>query len=624
MDPLVGDQLPEHASERRTRRALWAWEGALVATLVLGAAGFLVGLGGASISLGPVALLVAASRIQAHRKRLTAARAFVAAQHAHAAVEAGRFEEAERLLAQLPAGAPDGARRGALLLSAVIALRRGDLALARERATTLIADKPHDALGGVQYATGRALRALALAAADEPARAREDIDAVVASPYAFREARLFSGLAWGVLLERAGERAALRGHLEQHRGELLRGAGSHERRLLRAWARMLELPTHSIYREAPEIAAQAEAAFVQALSPEAARFADEPARDALATERLLGAAKAPDERAKRRTRRRIILASVPLVLVGGALFTRMLVGLGGGASGAPVVDVGGVIALGTLGLLGLAIVLTVVLGSRSSRMRADGHVLFEAYRLLGQGHTREARALASSVTGSKRAHLVAQAELLLAQGAVDDLAPARALEHADRGLAKLTSPALRELVADTVLAELVAARSFALAALDRPEAARAALAELPGNAFALRQRFTIELVIAVRTGDDGRARELATAAPPGLGPLDDLVVDLVQAVGSRGAIGLAEILRLRRDASRPGERSYLRAYVPTLLEAFEHLDEIDLSAPLEGPVRVAVEPEGERSTDLESELEAIAEEAEREGDARPKTGRRVA
>lgn len=217
---------------------------------------------------------------------------------------------------------------------AVIALRRGDLALARERATTLIADKPHDALGGVQYATGRALRALALAAAERAgARAREDIDAVVASPYAFREARLFSGLAWGVLLERAGERAALRGHLEQHRGELLRGAGSHERRLLRAWARMLSsCQPHGVYREAPGIAAQAEAAFVQALSPEATRFADEPARDALATERLLGAAKAPDERAKRRTRRRIVLASVPLVLVGGALFTRMLVGLGGGAS----------------------------------------------------------------------------------------------------------------------------------------------------------------------------------------------------------------------------------------------------------------------------------------------------
>jgi hypothetical protein len=624
VDPLAGDRLPEHASERRTRRALLAWEGVLVATILAGAGAFLVGFGALAVFLAPIGLLVTVRRVRAHRKRLTAARAFVAAQHAQAAVEAGRFDEAETLLERVPPGAPEGARRGASLLTAVIALRRGDLVLARARASQIIADKAHDALGGVQHATARAIRALALAAADERDLARADIDAVVASPYAFREARLFSGLAWGVLLERAGERAALRGHLEQYRSELLRGAGAHERRLLRAWARMLELPSHSVYREAPEIAAEAEAAFVKALSPEAARFADEPARDALATERVLGTTSgeaSPKKRANRTRALWIALASAPVLVGGAVLFVRMLFGVSGGASDGPHVDLGAVVGFGLLGALSLVIVALVVLGNRSARARADAETLFQAFRLLGQGHLPEARSLAANVSGSKQPHLVAQAELLLAQGALEDLAPALALEHADRGLAKLSGPALRELVADTVLAELVAARAFALAALDRHEAAHDALRELPSNAFALRQRFSVELVVAVRSGDDDRARELATAAPPGLGPLDDLVVDLVRAVASRGAIGLAEMLRLRRDASRAGERRYLRAFVPTLLEAFEHLDEIDLSAPLEGSIRVAEEATSDSATDLEQELEAIAED---EAGGGPKNGRRVA
>ncbi|HTJ83437.1 MAG TPA: hypothetical protein VL400_17075, partial [Polyangiaceae bacterium] len=505
--------LPAHASEKRARRS----RGIGVALVVAGIAMACIGVG---LRVYPITLAgaglatIGVRRMQRASRRIVAGRAFVLAQHAQAAVLAGDLDRAEELLAAMPPNASEGARRGAMLLSALVDVRRGDLARSEPTLMSLLSFAPTDTLSALQSATACGMQALVLGATGRTDEASRLVTMTLASPHALKEARLFAHIAWGVVLERTGRRADLREHLELHRSELFAAAGPSERRLLRAWARMLEMPPHSVYREAPAVAEEAEAAFVRAVSPEAARFADEPARDAERARALLGEAPPDeDEQGSEARAGRAVRIAIP---AGGALLLGVAFGvrelLRGGAPLRSVEVETAQLAM----VAGVATLSVVVLGLVAwvARRRGVGKeasiAVFEAYRALGANELERARVLAASAASSGIRPLVAQAEQILAQVALARAAPERALAHADRGLAALSGePELFELASDTLAADLVTARALALAATDRPESAKGALSKLPESAFVLSQRFAVELQLALRAGDLGRAAELA-------------------------------------------------------------------------------------------------------------------
>ncbi|HTJ81743.1 MAG TPA: hypothetical protein VL400_08450, partial [Polyangiaceae bacterium] len=115
------------------------------------------------------------------------------------------------------------------------------------------------------------------------------------------------------------------------------------------------------------------------------------------------------------------------------------------------------------------------------------------------------------------------------------------------------------------------------------------------------------------------ARCGSRSPPPALDPMTELAVDLVRAIRSRDGVGLAEMLRLRRDVTRGPERAYLRRYAPSLLDAFEKVDDEPIE--LESHVRRSATALDEaRDAALEAELEEEAAaliESEAEADDVP-------
>ena len=570
-----------------------------------GLAGAIVGIavGEGVVMMGGLASIAFfARRASRARARIVQGRAFVALQHAQAAILSGDLESAEERLSLLPKRAQPNALRSRELLRSLIAVRRGDLQGAQSFLGAVLAATPSDSLAGIQWATARGILSLTFAGAGQVDSARRTAEETIASPYALKDARLFAGLAWGVALERAGERAELRAHLERHRGELLASSGPSERRLLRAWARMLEMPAHSVYREAPVIAEEAEAAFVRAVSPEAARFADEPPRDLSKTRAVLGEAgsAALPTRVSRSMPRTVWIPGLgAIVLFVGLLGYGALHAITASAARSPSAD-----ELSALLGVSLTATLTVLLCGllvwRSHKARAGRTAaaeIFQAFRALGAGDLAAAGTFAESAAKSGHRAYGAQAEHVLAQIAAARGKPELAIEHSERALATVAGDAqLAELLADTLVADLVTTRAFALAATGRTEAARTALEALPKSAFALSQRFTVELEIAIASNDLDRAYELASAAPPALDPMTELIVDLVRAVRAREGVGLPELLRLRREVGRAPERRHLTRYAPRLLDAFMRMEDGDARD----------EDMGAWGDDLDRELDAAA------------------
>ncbi len=120
---------------------------------------------------------------------------------------------------------------------------------------------------------------------------------------------------------------------------------------------------------------------------------------------------------------------------------------------------------------------------------------------------------------------------------------------------------------------LIAARAYALAALERPEEAAAELSQLPLDYFFLdRIRFVVPLVAMLVEGDVDSAGALvaATSSDLAVGPRDELLRDLVRAATSPSGVGASEIARLREELhDRDEDRRWMQRVTPALLDRFD-------------------------------------------------------
>jgi hypothetical protein len=134
-------------------------------------------------------------------------------------------------------------RRVIAVNRAWIALRRGDL----ERAIALSGEaisRPVQRIARqaerINIVEARGIRAVALASLGDAVLAEQDIAAILESPVASPSALARAELSRALLLEQAGDRAALGAHLAKNRRLLLEHTHPRERAIVRAYQRMLE------------------------------------------------------------------------------------------------------------------------------------------------------------------------------------------------------------------------------------------------------------------------------------------------------------------------------------------------------------------------------------------------
>jgi hypothetical protein len=192
------------------------------------------------------------------------------------------------------------------------------------------------------------------------------------------------------------------------------------------------------------------------------------------------------------------------------------------------------------------------------------------------------------------------------------------LEHTDRALARLWSPAERQR-ADILYPDLHSLRAFALACMGRYADAEAALRWL-GATYPHLERaiFRVRLVELIQMGRLPEASSYAEtqALELPLSVREELLADLARAVVSPETAGLGEVARLREEIEKTeNARQWVMSISPGLLHAFQHGSETDLGEiqATPGGVRVAtpypevqrqLTPEEEAEAELDAELEA--------------------
>jgi hypothetical protein len=169
-------------------------------------------------------------------------------------IDRGRLGEAEKLLDHVESSASSGAmvRRVAAAQRGLIAMRRADPKGAIAHLDRAI-ESPFGLFSGpqqgVQAVGARAIRAFLRASTGDREGACADIEAVRKSPDALVGDLARAALAEAILIERSGDRDALREHLARERALLIDGTDRRERAIVRALQRMLETTTSSVYRK---------------------------------------------------------------------------------------------------------------------------------------------------------------------------------------------------------------------------------------------------------------------------------------------------------------------------------------------------------------------------------------
>lgn len=497
------------------------------------------------------------------------------------AILSGRFADAERALAAAErASSMLPVRRDALLQRATIALRRGDLA-GSARSLDAVLALPTGLLGRLtgarQRAVARSVRALVAAFQGRRDDARADLADVRADDDAPATALAYAAVAEAVLLEKSGDRGALRAHLATHGDLLFEATAPRERALVRAYRRMLRATAPGVYREAARLEEPATGeepaldAWIAKVAPGAAPFLRAPAAPAkVAVASPHPAVEAPAEQASPRgTPEGGVHLSAPLLLA--AAMVTILAWWGSFSYDRDPVsralDFVAAFLPAWLALCG------GYLASQIMAARRDERRLGAASAQALSGDLDGAIAAVAPLVHGRRRGAQASAHLLLAQiaerrGHLDD-----ALAHCDHGLAALSTAALQAATSETTYPTLLAQRAFVLTALGRDAAAAAELAGLPVTyllADAARRR--VELVRQVRRGAFDEARRIVDAAPPDLGGSrrDELLMDLVRAAA--GGAGAAENERLDEELRANGEaRRWLEAVAPRALQAFTRL-----------------------------------------------------
>lgn len=617
------------------------------ASIVLGAGVALLGalvaqaapLVGLVWFFGGIGLIVATIR------RATFGVASAALAASFHAIGRGALAEAEAILDQIEGSRMAWVRRISELQRAVIALRRGDVAIARDRLDAAIAQPIGffaQANSAYQIEAALALRAFARASLGDHDGARGDIAAVRERPGASAESLARVSLAEAVILDRTGERDALRALLDRDKGLLLESCHPRERAIVRAYQRMLKVATSSVYRrgaprEAADLADEPPLVdWVAKVAPAAAPFVRVPRAVHLegppvtalrpATAEARDAVERSREAAAKATLRPNTLPR--LLLAGGAmglmLFSLVVVLSQPGKNNSMTWD-WLPIPLIAIGVAGSAVIASggVVGAAQVARRfrrapRAALARLDEARAAIGRGDLDAAAAILRELAASDHDLVAVQSRCLEAAVAERRGDAAAMLAACDAGLARLAG--VRAAIAGPLRPELIAQRAFALALLDRFDEASAELGSLARLPYAMlgRDHFRIRLIELARSGDiDAGARWVEQgAADLPLGVRDELLADLVRAVAAPGSAGLGEIERLKDELrTSPENRRWIDLVAPDLIARF--------TGAVEGgdPVRIAspddeASPDEEASAERDRLAEIEAEGAEREGSRR--------
>ncbi|EYF08919.1 hypothetical protein [Chondromyces apiculatus] len=541
---------------------------------------------------------------------------------------------------------------------AIIGLRRGDLAVAHARIESALS-RPvggHARENALQQIEGaRALRALVRAGLGRPEGAREDIAYVRGGAAPSETALAKVALAEAMILERAGEREALRKLLEEERDLLLEHTHPRERAIVRAYQRMLRSARSSVYRQgAAQVRREATldeptlADWVARVAPGAAPFVRAGMRDTQASTTAVEAALGPpgasgaarravmaarEEAAAARRRARLQSMTTLALGVGGvtlmcAVFLEKVV--------KSVVmgdryDASSWLASEWVLYLAPLLILAVMLYRGAHRRKPQAKGAWRSTdeersgsRARGGNEARgagEARgAVARGEEGPRRRVRVgpdeatlrtiaeqgtgveaAQAHLRLALEAERRADFEAALAHATRGMGRLVDPRTRA-ASDVVFPDLVSLRAFALAACDRGQEAEAEIGTLgaryPDHA---RSVFRVRLMQRVREGDLAAAAAWVAQGETDL-PLsvrEEMLADLTLAAAAPDRVGAGELFRIRDELrTAPELRHWIEVAAPGVLRALE-------GGHVQGAER---EAEGEAEREAEGEAEREAEE----------------
>jgi hypothetical protein len=543
----------------------------------------------------------------------------------------GRLGEAEKLLDHVEV------RASGKLVRRVAAVQRGLIAMRRADPKGAIAhlDRAIGAPLGVfsrpqqrlQSVNARAIRAFLRASMGDREGARADIEAVRKSPDALAQGLARAALAEAILMERAGDRDALREHLVRERALLIDGTDRRERAIVRAFQRMLETTASSVYRKTARRDESAEepalADWVAEMVPAAAPFVErrgqkartgdiaalapaappEEARRAVAEARKAAAKSAP---AAKRSRRAALTLWLALCGVIGGVYWALAPSSRRAEwpTDEPPPDP---TALPIYLLLGLIVVLVAVLVTAGLSAYRASQELIAALAEVGKGNLARAEPELERLTKTRFALIAAQAHLALAHLAEKKGNLAEALAQCDKGIGRLSQYTLRISASDILLPDLIAERAFVLAATDRQAEAEAELATLPeAYPYQSRARFRVRLASLVRKGDLKAAATLAREAGLDL-PLsarDELLADATRAATSPETAGAGEVARIKRELRTDKDvRRWMETVAPAALAALEAASE-------DGHLSSSAEAE----RDARAEEEARAEEAAR---ARP-------
>lgn len=590
---------------------------------------------------------------------------------AYRSIALGRLMDAEILLDTVSGFSRSRwSKRLMLIQRALVSLRRGDLPQAKatlDEALAIPVDGKFKANSSYQIEGAHAMRAFVNAGLGDRDAALGDVAWIRSLPSPSPEALARVALAEAILLERAGERDALRELLDRERVLLLEHTHPRERAIVRAFQRMLKVTQKSVYRvQAPQeqIPTGDEPElddWVAKITPGAAQFVRKGKKDRaqlngqqisyverqqvaatqLVNQQMMAAQQygrsfpvysAAGLKNTRSTSQRnglIALGSVGVValLVGVAWVSEYVSAaaptVGPGLSnyeapslGAPVIA----LLIGTL-TLGGAVYAGV---RRSYRKKLQRDQLKPVARgaaaaAPSPGATVHASVSAlpdmSTLTEGPDDVLAAQGHMLLATGAEKRGDWYAVLENCDKGIARLWSPNERQR-ADILYPDLHSLRAFALACLGRYADAEAALRWL-GATYPHLERavFRVRLVELIQMGRLPEASSYAEtqALELPLSVREELLADLARAVVSPETAGLGEVARLREEIDKTeNAKNWVLSISPGLLAAFTHGMETDIEdlahiSPVTGHVRVAPRPltlEEEAERELDAELEA--------------------
>jgi tetratricopeptide (TPR) repeat protein len=467
-------------------------------------------------------------------------------------VAGGRLDEGEAVLDSLPKWASWRSvnRREVHLQRATIALLRGDPAKAREQASRAVGGSGallSRAREDAQRMAAHCLRAVAAANQDDAPTVSADAAVVRSTLSAAPEHLAYVAVAEAILLARASRRDELVGLLARERELLCDYTTPHYRALVRALQRMVASPRSvSAYREQakPEELAEPELkTWIAGVVPAAEIFATtfrSADRESLPqpTEELAnGARRRPAVTDSNLVRRMILAPLFGVVVLVAYLQTNR-----------HHFEPWTVPAVYVL-LPALSIGFAMLRQRKMQRLaRARRLILSDSGACLEM-----LRALATEQIVAARAD-AALVEIAIRQARFDD-----AVMHCDRAISRFPKDS------ETLLPELLSRRAYALAALGRPEEARADLQELETKYPTYARQLHTRIMLAVQRGDLAVARALARQRTPSLplGRHSEVLADVLVVTGDASAAAVGEVERLATELREDQRlRDWLRAVWP--------------------------------------------------------------